>query len=56
MNTHALYIAVLFCRLSVIISLFIPFFNDIPRVVRASIMGIPVSGKAMAYMCGLQVN
>ena len=43
------------CSLSIIFTLFVPFHLDIPRIVRASLIGIPISGKSLAYMCGLQV-
>ncbi|XP_067948633.1 ubiquitin-associated domain-containing protein 2-like [Watersipora subatra] len=42
--------------LAVIFSLFVPFYFDIPRIVRAAVIGIPVSGKAIAYICGLQIS
>jgi hypothetical protein len=41
--------------LSVIFSLFINYFLDIPRITQTHILGIPVTGKTLTYLLGLQV-
>lgn len=39
----------------VIFSLFVPYLCDIPRVTRTRLLGVPVTGKTLTYLVGLQV-
>lgn len=36
--------------------LFVDFYYDIPRVTYSHIFGIPVTGKSVVYLVGLQVH
>lgn len=45
-----------FFRLGVICSFFVPFYLDVPRITRTSILGIPITGKSLVYITALQVN
>jgi len=38
-----------------VFSLFVPFFCDIPRVAIARVWGIPITGKYISYIIGLQM-
>ncbi|XP_041356160.1 ubiquitin-associated domain-containing protein 2-like [Gigantopelta aegis] len=35
--------------------LFVPYYFDIPRVAMTTIMGVPVTGKTLTYILGLQI-
>lgn len=45
----------LFFRYALVFSLFVNYLLDIPRVTQSYIMGIPVTGKTLTYLLGLQV-
>ncbi|BFZ06595.1 hypothetical protein BsWGS_09634 [Bradybaena similaris] len=40
---------------SVIFPLYVPFYSTIPRVALTKIMGVPVTGKTLNYILGLQI-
>lgn len=42
-------------RFSVIFPLYVPFYSTIPRVALTKIMGVPVTGKTLNYILGLQI-
>ncbi|XP_069690520.1 ubiquitin-associated domain-containing protein 2-like isoform X2 [Periplaneta americana] len=42
-------------RYGLIFPLFVSFFFDVPRVAQTHILGIPVTGKTLTYLLGLQV-
>lgn len=42
-------------RYGLIFPLFVPYLCDIPRITRTHILGIPVTGKTLTYLVGLQV-
>lgn len=54
-----LYVPVCFIyfnfRFSVIFPLYVPFYSTIPRVALTKIMGVPVTGKTLNYILGLQI-
>lgn len=39
-----------------VFAFFVPYFCDIPRVAVTSVLGIPVTGKSLIYIIGLQVR
>jgi len=43
-------------RWGAVFALFIPYFSDIPRVAVTHVWGIPVTGKSVTYIIGLQVG
>ena len=38
-----------------VFALFVPYFCDIPRVAITHLMNIPVTGKSLTYIIGLQM-
>lgn len=42
-------------RYGVIFPLFVNYLFDIPRVAQTSVLGIPITGKTLTYLLGLQV-
>lgn len=44
------------CRFGAVFAAFIPYFCDVPRVAITHLMGIPVTGKSLTYIIGLQVE
>lgn len=42
-------------RYELIFPLFVPYLLDVPRVTRTHILGIPITGKTVVYLVGLQV-
>uniref|UniRef100_A0A2R5LLF5 Putative ubiquitin-associated domain-containing protein 2 n=1 Tax=Ornithodoros turicata TaxID=34597 RepID=A0A2R5LLF5_9ACAR len=40
---------------ALVFSLFVSYFLDIPRVAQSYILGVPVTGKTLTYLLGLQV-
>lgn len=46
---------IILCRYGLIFPLFVSFFFDVPRVAQTHILGIPVTGKTLTYLLGLQV-
>ncbi|KAF6031235.1 UBAC2 [Bugula neritina] len=42
--------------IAVIFSFLIPFYLDLPRITRASFIGIPITGKSFSYITALQVS
>jgi len=54
-RTSPVYISFLFySRLCVIYPLFVPYYCDIPRVALSHLWGIPMTGKSLSYILGLQ--
>ena len=50
------YQIILFNSYGVVFSLYVPYYCDIPRVAYTHVMGVPVTGKSLTYIIGLQVT
>ena len=48
--------SITFFRQGSVFALFVPYFCDIPRVAVTHVLGVPVTGKSLTYIIGLQVR
>ena len=53
--TFMILIFFIYFRYGVIFPLFVSYFCDIPPVAQTSIIGIPITGKTLTYLLGLQL-